>query len=361
MAAHVDRHHVVVALEMRRQMIELMRHAADAVEHDKRRLLRRAPIQVMKPQSIHGYVAVLIGLRLGWHGGSGKRRCQGELEKAAPTHGIEFMTSLDGKMGRRPGSFSRDQINAVASFIDRMKRNIPLLLTLMAGGWLCAQSSKTFEAVSIKPNRSGAPGSDTNTTLGRLSLVNVTPISLILRAFGVQTSQVVNAPGWVFTERYDVMAVTEGAERLTDKERQPFIEAMLADRWQMKTHRETRELRVYTLTSAEGGPKIATAKGGEYAMKVSASGGKRVLRSTSGNIPRLVEILSGMTDRMVINATGLSGEYDFTLEWVQEPDADAAGPSLFTALKEQLGLKLESARKPVDVVVIDRIERPSEN
>src|SRR5262245_52153053 len=81
-----------------------------------------------------------------------------------------------------------------------------------------AQSSATFDAISIKPNRSGAPGSDTNTTPGRLSLVNVTPISLVWRAFGLLAPQVAGAPDWTLSERYDVIAVTGGADALTDKE-----------------------------------------------------------------------------------------------------------------------------------------------
>src|SRR5258705_13139920 len=105
--------------------------------------------------------------------------------------------------------------------MDRVNSRIQLVSALAAAGWLFGESSANFEAFAIKPNRSGAPGSDTNTTPGRLSLVNVTPMSLILRAFGVQTSQIINTPAWVATERFDVVAVTAGAERLTDKERQP--------------------------------------------------------------------------------------------------------------------------------------------
>ena len=237
-----------------------------------------------------------------------------------------------------------------------------LLAALTAAGWLSAQSTAVFDAVSIKPNRSGLPNSETDTSPGRLTIINATPISLIRRAFGVQDSQIINAPGWLFAERFDVVAVTGGADRLTDKERQPFVQAMLADRWQLKAHRETRELRVYSLQKMDTGPKLSVPTGGVYGMKVSATGaGQQVLRSTRGNILRLVEILSGLTASIVTDDTGLSGEYDFTLEWVQDPGADAAGPSLSTALKEQLGLRLESAKKPVEVIVIDRIERPSEN
>ena len=96
-------------------------------------------------------------------------------------------------------------------------------------------------------------------------------------------------------------------------------------------------------------------------MKVEVAGPRRVLRSTRGNLSRLVEIVSGSTGRVVSNDTGLDGEYDFTLEWVQDASADDPGPSLFTALREQLGLRLASADRQAPVIVIEHIERPSDN
>jgi uncharacterized protein (TIGR03435 family) len=227
---------------------------------------------------------------------------------------------------------------------------------------VAAQSAATFDAVSIKRNHSGAAASDTNTTPGRLNLINVTPISLVWRAFGLLNPQIANAPSWTSSERYDVIAVTGGGDALTDKDRQPFLRAMLAERWQFRFHWETKNLRVYSLVVGKNGSKLVSHTGpGEYAMKLQPEGNHLILRSTKGNVGRLVEILSGQTSSLVINDTGLSGEYDFTLEWAQDQNADATGPSLFTALQEQLGLRLESTRKPMPVVVIDHIERPSEN
>jgi uncharacterized protein (TIGR03435 family) len=243
-----------------------------------------------------------------------------------------------------------------------MRARTLLLLAAVAALPVHAQT-RTFEVVSIKPNRSGAVASDTNTTPGRLSLTNVTPLSLIFRAFGVLAPQVVGAPDWLSSERYDVVAVTEGPVELNDKDRQPFIRSMLAERWKFRFHTETRNMNLYSLGQSKDGSKMASYNGsGEYAMKLgSADGGRTVLRSTRGNMGRLVEILSGLTNSLVFNDTGLSGAYDFTLEWVQDQNTEATGPSLFTALQEQLGLRLASVRKPVEVIVIDHIERPSEN
>lgn len=221
---------------------------------------------------------------------------------------------------------------------------------------------QSFDVVSIKPNRSGAAASETETVPGRLNLINVTPLSLIMRAFGVLGFQIAGAPDWVATERYDVIATVPEGRILTEQNRQPLLQQMLADRWRLRYRKETRPIQVYSLVASNDGPKLVTHSGpGEYAMRVELAGPRRILRSTRGNLPRLVEILSGFSGRLVMNDTGLTGEYDFTLEWVQDASANDAGPSLFTALREQLGLRLVSAEKPASVIVIDHIERPSEN
>ena len=156
-----------------------------------------------------------------------------------------------------------------------------------------------------------------------------------------------------------VATVPEGRV-LNDRDRQPFFEKMLAERWQLRYHRETRNLRVYSLVN-DGSKLVPHTGPGEYGMKVERAGPRVILRSTRGNTQRLVEILGGFVGNVVSNDTGLGGEYDFTLEWVQDAAANDAGPTLFTALREQLGLRLLSAEKPAPVIVIDHIERPSEN
>ena len=243
------------------------------------------------------------------------------------------------------------------------KPSLPVLLAatlLMAP--LQAQPPATFDVVSIKANESGAAASETDTTPGRLQLINVTPLSLLLRAFGVMSFQIAGAPGWLATERYDVVASVAGGVQLTEQTRQPLLQQMLAERWGLRYHQEKRTIPVYSLVLSNEGSKLVTHRGaGEYAMKVEAAGPRRVLRSTRGNMSRLVEILSGATGRVVSDDTGLVGQYDFTLDWVQDASADEPGPSLFTALREQLGLRLVSVEKPAAVIVIDSIERPSGN
>ena len=147
---------------------------------------------------------------------------------------------------------------------------------------------------------------------------------------------------------------------LNDQDRQSFFEKMLAERWKLRYHRDTRNLRVNSLVN-EGSKLVPHTGSGEYSMKVELAGPRRILRSTRGNMGRLAEMLGGFVGSPVSNDTRLSGEYDFTLEWVQDAAANDTGPTLFTALREELGLRLVSAEKPAPVIVIDHIERPSEN
>ena len=239
-----------------------------------------------------------------------------------------------------------------------------LIAIAAAGSAVGAQSpAKTFDAVSIKLNRTAEAVSDTSTTPGRLSLVNVTMLSVVLRAFGVMPPQIVGAPGWLTSERYDILAVTRDGTPLTDVARREYLQNLLADRCRLRFHRETREIRVYSLLPSSGGSRLAGHAGpGDYSMRVQPADDERVrLRSTRGNIPRLAEILTGQLGELVVDRTGVSGEYDFTLEWAPNANTSAAGASLFTAVAEQLGLRLEPGKLPMDAIVIDRIERPTED
>jgi uncharacterized protein (TIGR03435 family) len=236
-----------------------------------------------------------------------------------------------------------------------------IALTLVLAVAPLRGQSTTFDVVSIKPNNSGAAASDTETLPGRIMLINVTPVSLVLRAFGVPRPQLIDVPGWAATERYDVIVTVPAGRALNDRERQPFFQQMLEDRWQLRFHRETRRLRVYSLVVSDPAKVAVHTGAGEYAMKVENAGPRVTLRSTRGNIGRLAEILTGFVGNSVSDDTGLTGQYDFSLDWVRDASVEASGPSLFTALREQIGLRLVAAEKEVPVVVIDGLERPSAN
>jgi uncharacterized protein (TIGR03435 family) len=254
-----------------------------------------------------------------------------------------------------------------ASFLSRMA--LVMMIAIAAGRQpMRAQTAasapklQAFEVASIKPNPNGADDNSMRTSPGHLTVVNMTPRSLLLDAFGVRESQLVGGPDWLAKEKFDVDAVTGTSADLNRTTLQPLLQAMFADRFRLKFHRESRELPVYSLVAAKGGPKLTVHSGeGAPITGIHSSSGKDRVNARKTTMKRLAEVLSEQTDRVVIDNTGLTGEYDFSLEWASDPIADSQDPSIFTAIQEQLGLKLDSAKGAVQIIVIDSAERPSEN
>ena len=190
--------------------------------------------------------------------------------------------------------------------------------------------------------------------------------------FGFEGVRVAGGPDWLGSEQYEIQAKIEDSQfaamqKMTPVQQREQVDlmeqALLADRFKLKVHFETREMPGYALTIAKGGPKLTPAKDGE-STRLSMGGNQ--MTATAITLDQWLQspFLGG---RAVVNQTGLEGAYDFTLAWseqmaagaVQEGGADP--PSLVTAVQEQLGLKLVPAKVPVEVIVIDHIERPSEN
>jgi uncharacterized protein (TIGR03435 family) len=220
---------------------------------------------------------------------------------------------------------------------------------------------QAFQIVSIKPNRSGED-TTIKTSLGRLRAVSVTPHELLLYAFAARDSQLIGGPDWLMKERFDVEAVTGTSDDLDRTTLQPLLQSMFADRFKLKFHRENREFPVYSLAVAKGGPKLTAHAGeGQPSTGINSRSGKYVVNARKTTMKGLAEVLGRQSDRFVIDNTGLEGEYDFRLAWTDLATVDSGDPSLFTAIQEQLGLKLEPAKGPVQVTVIDSIGRPSEN
>ncbi len=187
-----------------------------------------------------------------------------------------------------------------------------------------------------------------------------------------------NGPDWLDVDRFDVAA--RGNPHATLEERRARLRNLLRDRFKLVLHSETRELPILALVLARADgrlgphlrpsaidcdeymrikkplppPQSATAARPCRMMMVAGGG----LRGGAMKLPALVATLSANVGRVVVDRTGLTGSYDFELQWSRDPAADASAPSIFTALQDQLGLKLEPARGPVDVLVVDHVERP---
>jgi uncharacterized protein (TIGR03435 family) len=242
-----------------------------------------------------------------------------------------------------------------------------------------AQDGPGFEVVSIKPSSPSATGMRVGIAPGGVfRATNVTLQTLIQQDYDVHDFQISGGPGWMNTQRYDIVAKGSGPGvseddliKMTSEQRNDFqkqmqgrLQALMADRFQLKLHRETKELPVYALIVAKNGSKIRAATDSltpRLGMNMRRNDqGKTEMTGTQVPLTFLVRSLSNQVGRPVVDRTALAGIYDFKL--VFSPDLnDPDGPSIFTAIEEQLGLKLDSQKGPVEVVVIDRAEKASEN
>jgi uncharacterized protein (TIGR03435 family) len=226
-----------------------------------------------------------------------------------------------------------------------------------------------FEAASVRPNRSGSLSLEFQTPPGRLAVRNADLRTLIKNAFQIrQDVDLIGGPRWIETERFDITATA--AEKASHDRILLMLQALLFERFKLAVHHEPRQAQVYKLRIASGAPKVRELKAGMIPR--SAGPDTRVI-TILGKTNGLTRALSKFLGRDVIDETGLTGSYDLSIEVAKDDPIIAAGsadtgdragpaaPSLFSALQEQLGLKLVSEKAEVSILVIDHVERPSTN
>jgi uncharacterized protein (TIGR03435 family) len=252
-----------------------------------------------------------------------------------------------------------------------------------------------FDVVSVKPNKSDNGMMRIMFKPDGYSATNVSMKLLIQTAYGIREDLISGGPGWVESARYDFDAKVAGPDvdalkKLTPEQRRSMLQPALAERFKLKVHTETKQLPVFELSVTKGGPKLKEASPDDtYQNGIKGPDGTAragLMRTGPGQLTAqgvpmssLVNVLSQQLRQTVIDKTGLKGKYDVELNWTadhgsepmfkgtdsspQRADAapDSSGPSIFTALQEQLGLKLQSAKGPVEALVIDHVEMPSEN
>jgi len=259
------------------------------------------------------------------------------------------------------------------------------LIVAVAVSGALAQSTtapKQFDVATIKPSAvdngdfavRALPG-------GTLSCTGVTLKMLIMEAYDVKAFQISGGPSWVGTARWDLEAKVEGIQgRLPIAQERLMLRALLEDRFQLKVLSETKEMPVFALLLATGGSKLIPHAGGTIPYGQRFRLGLGLYSVKQGNIAMFVTELTRQLWRPVIDKTDLKGEYDFTLEWTPQPGqggpeslglppqplesvppVNPDGPSIFSALQEQLGLRLDSQKGPVAIIAIDSVERPSAN
>jgi uncharacterized protein (TIGR03435 family) len=240
-----------------------------------------------------------------------------------------------------------------------MRRCLSVAAPVVAA--LATLHAQSFEVASIKPNRSGSQSSTLNVQPGgRWNGVNVTAQMLILRAYRIQPSQLIGAPDWAATERFDVVATAAAG---TPQEQMPLmVRALLADRFKLAVHQESRDLLIDALVLARSdgspGPRLksspiadcaALSPPGDIApCSMQMTDGR--MQARAFDLSQLATNLGPSAGRFVVDRTGLKGRFDIDLEWTA---------SMAAALEEQLGLKLQPEVGPVQVTIVDRIERPT--
>jgi uncharacterized protein (TIGR03435 family) len=252
-----------------------------------------------------------------------------------------------------------------------------------------AQTPLAFEVASVKSNKSGTTQANIGMPPNGVNFVNLPLRGIIQLAYGInQPSKLVGVPDWAVTERYDISARAAGP--ITQEDRRLMLQALLADRLKLVARLEKREVSILALMLARNdgklGKNLVESKGciapGSAAARDAAPGaqicglkaggaGKIVLAGTP--IQQFTSILGVMLGRTVVDKTGLTGSYDIDLTFTPEqpipanvnipgPSADPNGPSIYTAVREQLGLKLESQKDQEEVLVVDHVDRqPGEN
>jgi len=238
--------------------------------------------------------------------------------------------------------------------VKRICRFAPVVCSLA-----CVLAAQSFEAASIKPNNSGSHNSRWNTNEGGVRAENVSLKQLIELAYDVKDYSL-SGPDWLDSERFDVQAKPQG--RMTDEMFAPMLRSLLADRFRISVHRESKEISGYALLLGKKPPQPHSMPK-EGGSQVNWSDGE--LTATNASLKQLADFFARQLGQPVEDSTGLMGVCDLKLEWTPEErgqDATKDAPSLFTAIQEQLGLKLQPRKVNVEVLVVDRVERiPTEN
>lgn len=225
----------------------------------------------------------------------------------------------------------------------------------------CAFAQPAFEVAAIKPADPNANGSSTHSNFGRITMENVSLKDCIERAFSVKNFSL-SGPPWLDSARFNIVAKPpDGTPR---EQFNAMLQTLLADRFKLAFHRETKVMPAYALLVEKKGLKVQPVETGPDGGWSTGRGRADVIHIT---MPQIADFLSQLVDRPVKDMTGVAGRFDFKLRWTPEgadpATADPSVPSsIFTALQEIAGLKLEPQRLPIEILVVDRIDRqPTEN
>lgn len=291
------------------------------------------------------------------------------LACAAGISGADLKRRIRGIMvwrGSPPVTFGGKAALAVAGLAAVA---IPFVIGVVRAQTLPPPPAYGYEAASIHKAAPGQPGQQVSPgPQGGWRVQNMSALSLIEIAYGVEGFQIIDAPGWVSSDYFDIVFTPDRAEiartpASMDHNKQRLQE-VLHNRFGLVARTENRELPIYNLIQAKSGHKLLTHDPGK---RGSIGENERQITGSGQPVAILAKMLSGILGRPVHDETGLTGEYDFKLDWTPDPGPSdvssntTLGPSIFTAVIDQLGLRLEPTKGAVQVYVVEKIERPSEN
>jgi uncharacterized protein (TIGR03435 family) len=230
-----------------------------------------------------------------------------------------------------------------------------------AQGQATAPQRPEFEVASVKPHSVSASPAHVSIARdpGHLTYTNITVRGLIREAYGTpKLYPLSRGPDALSTDRYDVVAkVSPDASK---EQRMLMLQALLAERFKLVVHRETKELPIYALMAGKNGPKLREVEDDGSAPE-NGSGGGHQIKAQHISMKALAATLQGFIGDTVVDETGLSGVFDLNLDFNVDESTSSEGPTVFEAVQRQLGLKLEARKGPVEVIVIDHVEKPSVN
>jgi bla regulator protein blaR1 len=240
--------------------------------------------------------------------------------------------------------------------------------------WIAFAQRLEFEVASIRPHSGPNLYSGIEVSGPRITGTFMSVRDLIVYAYGLKPYQISGAAAWITSDRFDMQAKAGGEAEPSKEQIREMVQSLLAERFHLRLHRARRDIPVYALGVAKSGPKLKESAAPEsFVRYVSQQRPVLQLAATNTTIAQLAELLSmsgisfqidGPTGRPIVDRTGLTGQYDFTLTWIPDDQIPPPGSDaviLSTALQEQLGLKLEPVNAPIETLVIDHAERPDAN
>lgn len=306
----------------------------------------------------------------------------------ATLQGATVKISVPGLGVAYEGKLETDGVNLTGTWTQGGGTSLPLSLKHVnqQDAWALPEppaklkpmtnADPAFEVATIKPSKPETQGKGVGVRGRELSTLNTTLADLMEFAYGIHPRQIAGGPSWLDSERYDILGKPEGEGQPNDRQWKIMVQKLLTERFKLAFHHEQKELSVYAITVAKTGSKMtksAADPNGLPGLGMRALGN---LSANNANMQDFAQMLQSVVlDRPVVDQTGLSGRFDFSLRWTPDetqftnlgikvpvpPATPDSPPDLFTALQEQLGLKIAATRAPVEMFVIDRAEKYSEN